>query len=839
MADSSQAPGSNSDIPTPPDVCSEEDCNSTKFISRSRPPAKTDSDEKEYVFSHHECDECGEKYNDRSPNLLNESDPRAPSWQEIFGHPQPYSHQKDAIKDIIDTSSSRGFSVIEGGCGTGKTMIALTAALTLIKNPNVHFNQVMVLTSVKQQLRQFEEDLKVINQNLPEDISAARAVTLVGKTDLCPYAREEKAGITKQNVAGECRRLRDQTSKLMGSGHDGTELAQHSVNKTSQSQWDTAGEQVPYSDQLPQKGIDYCPFYANYKENKDPLFTFGHAPDCILHPDEIVKQSVRKGVCPHSAMSTLCNDADVVIANYYHAFDENTRRITNNIIDTDTLLVCDEAHMIEPRVRGILSKSVQHFMIERAASEIGAIHNSLFSNDKIDLPFPVSEPPENIAKSEMAGEQLDEDALKDLHGILQQFNTVFYDIVQQYLTDNHSNWNGDLSEIDDNIEIPLRDPTQPEEDRISEWIESKGIPPTAIQYLNQTSGTVSDVLSESSNTGSTNQSITDVASLLNEWIQRDNTQYFRSITLSKRDDIDSAKRGWKQAFSATIELNNVMPRKVISSTLQQFGAGILMSATLAPLDVYREVIGLDYVCEVEQRSVKNSVYTADFPEDNRLSVSLDLPKFTSDNRGSITDNTETRKQYAKAIQIVSRTTPGNVLVCMPSYKEAKWAASLLDQSQNVSKEVLVDESSSEKETKRLKQYFIDGEPKVLVTSLRGTLTEGVDYDGDKLLGCIVCGVPIENIGSPRTKAVRTAYEDKFGGVGFHYGLTVPAVRKTRQALGRVIRGTSDVGVRVVADKRYTGSGQGTVRHYMSQQEQNEYEVIDDVESLSNRIKQFW
>jgi Rad3-related DNA helicases len=152
---------------------------------------------------------------------------------------------------------------------------------------------------------------------------------------------------------------------------------------------------------------------------------------------------------------------------------------------------------------------------------------------------------------------------------------------------------------------------------------------------------------------------------------------------------------------------------------------------------------------------------------------------------------------------------------------------------------LLDESSSEGATQALKQEFIEGEGKVLVTSLRGTLTEGVDFDEDKLLSCIVCGVPIENVGSPKTKAVRTAYEDQFGGLGFDYGLTVPAVRKTRQALGRVIRGDDEVGVRVAADKRYSEGGQGSVRKYLSEKEQAEYESMDDVNEFYHELKAFW
>ncbi|WP_323192934.1 helicase C-terminal domain-containing protein, partial [Halostella sp. PRR32] len=80
----------------------------------------------------------------------------------------------------------------------------------------------------------------------------------------------------------------------------------------------------------------------------------------------------------------------------------------------------------------------------------------------------------------------------------------------------------------------------------------------------------------------------------------------------------------------------------------------------------------------------------------------------------------------------------------------------------VDKPVLVDESSSNEDTEALKQDFFAGDGKVLVTSTRGTLTEGVDYDGEKLSTCAVVGVPLVNIGSPRVRAVQRAYGDAFG-----------------------------------------------------------------------------
>jgi DNA excision repair protein ERCC-2 len=145
-------------------------------------------------------------------------------------------------------------------------------------------------------------------------------------------------------------------------------------------------------------------------------------------------------------------------------------------------------------------------------------------------------------------------------------------------------------------------------------------------------------------------------------------------------------------------------------------------------------------------------------------------------------------------------------------------------SERLDKPVLLDESSGDRETESLKDDFFAGDGKVLVTSLRGTLTEGVDYRGDRLSAAVVCGVPIINTARPQTRAVITAYDRRFES-GFETALTVPAVRKARQAVGRVIRGPDERGVRVLLDARYARDSWNGVREYLPEHEREEYQPV--------------
>lgn len=820
--------------PSAPDRC--EECDNTEFTPCSRPTPPTAETDADYVLAYHECAECGERYNNRSEKLPDVTELRVPTWEELFGHPEPYSHQEEAIDDIVSTSLQRGYTVMEGTCGTGKTMIALTAGLRLVKDPRTSFERILVLTSVKQQQQQFEDDLRIINSNLPDDITPARAISLVGKTDLCPYAREQEGEITAESVTMRCRQLRDQTSQLMSDVHSGKSLAKSAL--IGEQSWETADTDVPYSPEIPAEEHEYCPFYANYKEEGDPLFTFGHTDDCVLDTESLVEQAVNKGVCPHSAMTVLCRDADVVIANYYHAFDSNTLQITHHLINDETLVVCDEAHMLEPRVRGILSTTAPVFSFRQAAHEVAAVVEAIGGEQLEENPR-VPRPDSSTAIQQLRQGGVHPDVLPAFHTAITQLEEKIHSVIRTHLDNTYRGWENDSSLLPQTEEIPLRDPEENEPDTLTKWMNEQDIPIELWESFEQIGVAVADALSEGTQEAGNSYQVTDVAELITEWRERNHTRYFREITMTPKDSPHSAADGWQVHFQASVELHNVMPRAILSSRLQDFGAGVLMSATLEPMDVYTEVTGLDFMQSQMGSLVEKRRYGGLFPEENRFSAVLDLPKYTSSNRGPTDEMTEVREQYAKAILTVAQTTPGNVLVCMPSYTEAQWAGSLVEQHSAISKRVLVDESSTEKETQRLKTQFMDGDNNVLVTSIRGTLTEGVDFDGDKLLGCVVCGLPIDNVGSPRVQAVRTAYEDEFGRIGFDYGLRVPAVRKTRQALGRVIRGTDDIGVRVIVDGRYGDASGGGVRRYLSDKERDEYTVIEELSVFKRELRSFW
>ncbi|MFB6071644.1 MAG: ATP-dependent DNA helicase [Halobacterium sp.] len=787
-------------------------------------------------------------------------------WREFFGFDAPYDQQADAIESAVDAGERGGYLAMEGPCGTGKTMAALTAAAHLVRNGD-QYERVLVVTPVKQQLEQFVADLRTMNAGLEDPLDG---VALVGKRDLCPYGREGKFP-EDASVHDRCEDLRESTAELVeGDGGDfdgqdareltelrpedalenpwwdpvvGRDLARSARadadHNLSQAPLATAGADSPYVPHQPTAPEDladgdpplFCPFEADwYGRNKGSPVGFDAGRHNVVTSDDFLPEAVEYGTCPHRVQQVVLDHADVVVGNYNHLFDPKTRGLTEHLLDERTFVVVDEAHRLEERVRDLLSDRIGRHTLARARNDLRTL---------------LTEARQSEANRQQVGDRLAsydlsldavEDAVEFLGDVLEWLD----DRVAEFLANEGFDPNDPRSLPDRDHEVPLRDPETDEPDDLTRWAEKRGYTGDVWRSLAAVGSAVEAILEDD---GDRSAVCGAVGVTLQRWWERDHATYFREIELEYAPK-DSGRAGaaWAETYTPALVTFNCMPARALRETFAELGGGVLMSATLEPLDVFREVTGLDRLeagaGDGDPRPVVERRYDLRFPEENRASFLVDATPFTARNRGDPTSENanQTREQYRYVLRTVARS-PGNVLVCLPNYREAAWAADYLDGV--VEKDVLVDESSSNEATEDRKREFFRGDGKVLVTSTRGTLTEGVDYDGAKLSTCAVVGVPLVNVGSPRVRAVRRAYADAFGeDHAFEYALTVPAVRRARQAIGRVIRGPEEVGVRALVGRRYVEGARHSVHEYLGPGEREEFTRMTP-EFLGDQLDAFW
>lgn len=791
-------------------------------------------------------------------------------WQEFFGFDTPYANQADAIRTAIRTGRHNGYLAMEGPCGTGKTMAALTAATYLTRRTD-KFDNVVVVTPVKQQLHQFVEDLRRINSAIDDPF---RGVALVGKADLCPYEREgvfPDAG----SVNTRCSDLRETTADAVEthdtrtgystpSSTDSPSVAIPAANSTDDEPWwdperarhltteaavdnpstdipgerlTTAGAESPYQraqptipDDLDQESENpslYCPFEADwYARDKGSPVGFEAGDDHVITIDEYLPTAVSNGTCPHRVMGVLLEAADIVIGNYNHLFDPQTRSLTESVLSDRTFVIVDEAHRLEERVRDLLSDGIGRHTIRRAHGDLRFLTRHVTNNP--DRRAPVRE---KLAKFNVS--------LHDVETGIEFYSDLvewLHEYIDSYLetTDTTPGETGD-------IEIPLRDPDSPGIDDLTAWARTHGYTGGIGSQLSTIGKAVEQTLRTID--PDRNCVCTAVGALLEAWWDRSHSTYFREILLRHNPPEDAGLGAdWDRVFTPRLVLYNCMPARQLATIFDGLGGGILMSATLDPMDVFKDVTGLTELADppnADGRPVTDRIYELPFPPANRASWIVDATPFTASNRGSpeVSNRNDVREEYAQILREIA-TSPGNVMVCLPNYREALWAGDRL--RSEIDKPVLIDESSGVEQTDELKSSFFSGTGKVLVTSTRGTLTEGIDYQGDKLHTCAVVGVPIVNIGSPRVQAVKHAYAESFGAdQAFAYSLAIPAVRRARQALGRVIRGPNERGVRILVGNRYTANARyGSVYRYLPESERGEFTRMTPM-FLRSQFDEFW
>jgi DNA excision repair protein ERCC-2 len=533
-------------------------------------------------------------------------------------------------------------------------------------------------------------------------------------------------------------------------------------------------------------------------------------------------------------MSVLLENADAIVGNYNHLFDPASRPLIEAVLDSRTFLVVDEAHRLQERIRDLLSDRVGRATLKRARNDCAHVVTRARESDEH-----VAEISERLASREVPLEAV-ERAREFYDGLVDWLDGR----VEEYLDADHGRgWRAGDALPDRDAEIPLRDPEIPEPDELTRWAERDGYGGDLWRSLATVGGAVEDVID---GLGTGRQPVSaPVGAAMTRWWERGHARYLREIELdhSPKDPRD-ADADYERAYNAGLVCFDCMPADALRETFDALGGGVLMSATLSPLDVFTEVSGLRSLREGDTgRPVETRSYPLRFPAENRASWIVDAEPFTARKRDDPGEMeplgsgwNPTRDEYAHVLRTVARS-PGNVLVAMPNYREAKWAGAYLGGA--VDKPVLVDESSSNRATERLKERFFEGGGRVLVTSTRGTLTEGVDYDGAKLAAALVVGVPLVNVGSPRVRSVRRAYADAFGeDHAFEYALTVPAVRRARQAIGRVIRGVDECGVRILADRRYTPDVRHSVHEYLPAVERDEF-VRLTADFLDDQLDEFW
>jgi len=706
-----------------------------------------------------------------------------PGSLRFFPYDQPYDHQQDAMETIREALVTERDVLFEGACGTGKTLAALAPALEYGRAAN---KTVVITTNVHQQTRQFIEEARAINDSEP-----IRSVVFRGKGSMCHIDVDYQ----------ECQALRDATREVVDQAEELQALEQQAAELRAATDGapdddgngDTAAtdgtspdaangdlgaaraavldELQAAEDQLETMEADanVCERYQrNLTGDTSDFYDWLYAG--VRTPDEIYQAAHEAGFCGYELLKEGMEGVDLVVCNYHHLLDPTIREQFFRWLGRDPediVAVFDEAHNIEDAARDHATRTCSEVTLSSALDELG---------------------------------ETDDFRVEAAQRVVRAFHDALVDIYEDGLGF------GGREALDDDWEDITIDADTGRDDLTMAFLERYEGPgyKQDLEHALNLGKTLDQSYQEAYKEGETTtrrecQTLA-AAGFIGDWMDGSAEPGQYPVVSVRRTEAGVRGRA---------ELYTCIPRQVTEPLFDDLHASVLMSATLRPFGVQREVLGLT--------DPVTMAYGLQFPEERRRTFAVTSPALFASER----DDPDVQSTVAGTIEDAVRFTPGNTLVFCPSYAEAERyydrvgtdATPYLDQPGERAED--------------LRETFTAGENGVLFTSLWGTLAEGVSYDGDDARTVLVVGVPYPHL-DDRMAAVEDAFAGAFGSEdqGWRYAVEIPTVRKTRQALGRVVRSPDDFGVRALVDERYARSraddlGQYSVHNTFPEEERAE------------------
>ena len=607
---------------------------------------------------------------------------------------------------------------------------------------------VVITTNVHQQMRQFIAEARAINAAEP-----LRAVVFRGKASMCHL----DVGYE------ECQVLRDTVRERVDAEADRDELAarerqlleraRDGDDEAAEARGAVMAELEAVEDDL--EALEDRPtcdrFYRNLTGETAGFERWLF--DDVRTPDEVYERAHEAGLCGYELLKAAMEGVDLVVCNYHHLLDPQIRLQFFRWLGRDpeeVVCVFDEAHNVEAAAREHATRTLTEHTLDGAVEEL---------------------------------REVDDGRARSAGNVVEAFRDALVDLYGRRV--------GEAAVDEDWVDVPV-DHAQRRDDLLLAFLEryeGRGIAgdlEAALALGRALDDRYERAYREGEAATRRDSPTLAAAAFIEAYVEEGDDPGQYPVVAVRRDERSGEVYGRAELYAC-------LPREVTRDLFDAVHASVLMSATLRPFDVTADVLGLE--------APETLAYGLAFPEANRRTFAVDTPPLFARDR----DDPEVEAVVAGALRHAVEFTPGNTLVFFPSYGEAERYRDLVD----LDRPVYLDRPGERVEP--LRERFVDQDRSALFTSLWGTLTEGVSFDGDDATTVVVVGVPYPHL-DDRTEAVQAAYAEAFAGrpgdPGWSYAVEIPTVRKTRQALGRALRSPEEVGARVLLDRRYTAADMG-------------------------------
>ncbi|WFD33767.1 DNA helicase [Malassezia cuniculi] len=684
----------------------------------------------------------------------------------LFPYPKIYPEQYAYMVDLKRTLDVRGHGVLEMPSGTGKTVSLLSLIISYMRfHPSgrklIYCSRtVPEIEKALAELKRLMEYRAKYNTpdgeitdgpGQPEDILA---VGLSSRKNMCVHpvvSRERKGKV----VDARCR---DMTSA-----------------------WTCEkGRQEPGS-------VELC----SYHEELGKLEPGRLIPPGVWTLDEMLEYGRDKGVCPYFAVRRMIPFVDVIIYSFHYLLDPKVAEQVSKELSKDAIVVFDEAHNIDNVCIESLSIDLTRPMLDSAYRSVNKLA------EKVD----------EVKASDAA--KLQEEYARLVEGLQEQSAEREADtfMANPVLPDDllEEAVPGNIRRAEHFVAF-LR--------RFVEYLKTRmrvlhvvaETPASFIQHLKEITYIERKPL----------RFCAERLRMLVSTLQL--TRLDEYWALQKVASFATLVATYDKGFLLILEPfeteNATVPNPIfhftcldaslaIAPVFERFSSVIITSGTISPLDMYPKMLRFDTV--VQESYTMTLTRQCFLP----LVITRGSDQVAISSRFEVRNDPSVVRNYGSILIEYSRCIPDGIVAFFPSYlyMESIVAAwhdmGILDEVWK-HKLIFIETPDAPETSIALENYrraCDNGRGAVLLSVARGKVSEGIDFDHNYGRAVIMFGVPYQYTESRILKARLEFLRDNFR-IKENDFLTFDAMRHAAQCVGRVLRGKSDYGLMIFADKRF-------------------------------------
>lgn len=501
----------------------------------------------------------------------------------------------------------------------------------------------------------------------------------------------------------------------------------------------------------------YCRFYLrNLKKKKRAEELALNCAQKILAPMESVRLMTRQGYCAYEALRKILNKVNIFLGTYHYVFDPQIRRI----ILKELGLNLDKVYLIVDEAHNIpaFARELLSDKLTETTLERALKETEKFKHESLSL-----------VREHL--ELLDERVFTHAQRILKK--QKLKRLEPQQIDDLFLSYSG-VAALEA-AEVLLE---------YGEYVKEKRRELGHKRLLSYNYR---------------------VGRFLESFFTKLGEKYIHLIRKDRRDGI-------------VLEVRNFDGREITDHVLRQTCGSILMSGSLSPPRVYRDLMLCDH------NGVHFKEYDSPFPAENRLilagnDVSSRFKKRTS----------RMLKKWKEYVEAVSNANMGNIAFFFTSYELMQIVLQQLEMNRNV-----IVEQRKTRRSNVIRQ-LARSPNNALFGVMGGKFSEGIDYPNNLLTCVVAMGLPYATW-NVYQKALIDYYDHQFPGSGEIYAYLTPAILRLVQTAGRVHRSPEDKGCIVILDERIT---QPNIKHQLPIYFQKEMKIVRSPLVCSRHIEKFW